>query len=693
MLEIINEPVVKKLIPTSTFSPTAYSYKDFNHLQTIYYPHYNQDKNIVICASTSSGKTICAELSADDTIQKGKKTIFLCPLKALSQEKLDTWTHPTHHLSKYKIEILTGDNKINEAKVKALKEADLIIMTSEMLDTRTRFHTSEANSWLADVGLVITDEAHLLTTNRGPALEVGLMKFTEINPSAKLLFLSATMGNSEEIGRWVESLNNKLTCVIKTSWRPVSLNITSIPSKASTALKAVEILKILTCKSSELACYLVGNNKLERDVATNRMIGGPENIKTLAFVHTKNDGRKLEELLINEGISAKFHNADLDKNARLKLEKSFKEELDVLISTSTLAWGVNLPARNTIILGDRRGSETVSSIDITQMAGRAGRFGMYDRGDVYLINCEMEKNFKVESQLAKQLPFHIVAEIYSGNIKQKADALKWSKRSFKYFDNKSKADQEIENTLSALLTYNCIKVNKEGDYETTHIGKIARDLYLDPIDVAKWDINFKKVNNDKGWDSALDVARAITNEINLLSNKWTPAPLTQFVNSFKTSLSFSNLSYATPGHVQGSLIYYRLTKEDAKMDKYMIAGLEAAYAPHFQLLMKENGRIFSAIKRLSSYNKWKKEDELEVLQARIIHGVGKHLVDLVSIPGVGGVIAHQLYAAGLKTKADVIKNQANLGKYIERKANVTRILNGLKELSTSSSSEDDDLFL
>lgn len=686
MFEIINEPSVKKLIPTSIFSPTAYSYKDFNHLQTIYYPHHDQDKNIVICASTSSGKTICAELSAHDTIQKGKKVIFLCPLKALSQEKQDSWTDSSHHLSKYKIEILTGDNKITETKTRALKEADLIIMTSEMLDTRTRFHTSEANSWLANVGLVITDEAHLLTTNRGPALEVGLMRFTEINPSAKLLLLSATMDNFKEIGEWVQSLNGKDTCVIKTSWRPVSLNIHSIPAKSATAYKAVEILKILTCKIEKLSLYMTSNNAFERDTATNRALGGVENVKTLAFVHTKAEGRKLEELLLREGISAKFHNADLDKANRQRLEKSFREELDVLISTSTLAWGVNLPARSVVVLGDRRGSESVSSIDITQMAGRAGRFGMYDRGDVYLVNCALEKVFKVESQLATQLPFHIVAEIHSGNIKVKQDALRWSKRSFKYFDKKTQADREIESTIIELLKYNAIKVNAEGNYETTYIGKIARDLYLDPIDVAKWDLNFKKINKDKAWDKSIDLARAITNDIELLSNKWTPAALTQYVGTYKGMLSLNNLMSSSSSYVQGSLVYFRLTKEDSGMDKFIVNGLEAAFAPQLHLLIKESGRIFSAIKRLSAFNKWKKETELEVLQARIIHGVGKHLVDLVSIPGVGGTIAHQLYAAGLKTKQDVIANKDNLSKYIERKANVTRILNGLKELSEESAS-------
>ena len=69
-----------------------------------------------------------------------------------------------------------------------------------------------------------------------------------------------------------------------------------------------------------------------------------------------------------------------------------------------------------------------------------------------------------------------------------------------------------------------------------------------------------------------------------------------------------------------------------------------------------------------------------MLQARVVHGVGEHLVDLVGIPGIGGTIAVQLYKAGLRNLEDIKKNKDILGDLIERKGNVTRILNSLKEL-------------
>ena len=61
-------------------------------------------------------------------------------------------------------------------------------MTSEMLDCRTRKFDTEANLWMNAVGLVVVDEAHILTMPRGDAVEVGLMRFTRCCPGARIAF-------------------------------------------------------------------------------------------------------------------------------------------------------------------------------------------------------------------------------------------------------------------------------------------------------------------------------------------------------------------------------------------------------------------------------------------------------------------------------------------------------------------------
>jgi helicase len=683
------------LIPTSIFKSGEYKFQYFNLLQSAFFPFHDVDCNVVISAATSAGKTICAELSITDQILKHKKAIYLCPLKALSSEKYDDWTDSSHHFSKYNVEIITGDHKITEAKIKKINQADIIIMTSEMLDTRTRFANSPNNQWLKDVGIVVVDEAHLLTTERGPSLEIGLMRFAQINPTAKMLLLSATMTNYHQLADWIEDLNKKPTKCIHTTWRPVELHKKTINSFD---LSLEKLTKILTCNSSQVALYLTSNNGIERVVAQNRMKGGLENTKTLIFVHTKKVGQQIEETLNKLGIKALFHSADLDKTTRNKLEKQFRDDLDVLVSTSTLAWGVNLPARNIIIVGDMRGLDKVSDIDIAQMCGRCGRYGMYHRGDAYFLDCSSDReSFSIQSQLQQQLGFHIIAEIYS-EINTEHKLTEWLLKSLLIRQVKHSTTEQqqyytakyiIQDCLRELEQASAIKKNNNGIYTIAPYGKIARDLYLDPRDISQWAANFHHIEKFNLWDNPSEISRALAEDIREFQISYIPQPLKNLFQEFSHSLKTVDIT--RPKRIQNngaimSCIYYRLTKE--KRQPYLISSLEPAITPYLQLFLSSSGRIFNAIKRISTLNNWDRDQDLEIIKLRIIHGVGKHLIDLVTIPGIGGTIATQLYKAGLKNLDDIIKNKDNLGKYIERKQNVTRILNGIKQLQENELIDD-----
>ena len=101
-----------------------------------------------------------------------------------------------------------------------------------------------------------------------------------------------------------------------------------------------------------------------------------EHEKCLLFVHDKTTGKELVRQLRGEGVVTEFHNADAPKDTRKRIESEFKDpmgKIRVLVATSTLAWGVNVPAKNAIIVGTTRGINQVDLADIHQMAGRAGR--------------------------------------------------------------------------------------------------------------------------------------------------------------------------------------------------------------------------------------------------------------------------------------------------------------------------------
>ena len=114
---------------------------------------------------------------------------------------------------------------------------------------------------------------------------------------------------------------------------------------------------------------------------------------------------------------------------------------------------------------------------------------------IYLINTRIESDFKVVSKLPQNLAFHIVAELYSGNVNNQIDARTWFEKALGEISNKL-----IATTFDELLSWQMIEETEQG-YAVTPLGKIARDLYLDPFDVHIWNKNFNVLNDKDLWDA------------------------------------------------------------------------------------------------------------------------------------------------------------------------------------------------
>lgn len=167
-----------------------------------------KNKNLLVCTPTASGKTLIAEMAFLKTVKKGKKTIYVVPLKALANEKYKDFKslYP-----EFRIAISTGDLDTDD---RYLSMYDLIITTSEKLDSLLR-HKAE---WLKQVKLLIIDEVHLLNDiGRGPTLEFVITLMRHLIKDLQLIALSATIGNPEELASW---LNAEL---VIDNWRPVKL--------------------------------------------------------------------------------------------------------------------------------------------------------------------------------------------------------------------------------------------------------------------------------------------------------------------------------------------------------------------------------------------------------------------------------------------------------------------------------------
>jgi helicase len=168
-------------------------------------------KNLLVCTPTASGKTLIAELAALKSIIGGNgKAIYIVPLKALASEKYKDFKKRYDNVAKIALSI--GDKDSSDSY---LVDYDLIITTSEKLDSLIRHHAP----WLSLVSTIIVDEIHLLNDpGRGPTLEILITILRQLLKKVQIIGLSATIGNPEELSKWLKSE------LIIDNWRPVKLH-------------------------------------------------------------------------------------------------------------------------------------------------------------------------------------------------------------------------------------------------------------------------------------------------------------------------------------------------------------------------------------------------------------------------------------------------------------------------------------
>jgi replicative superfamily II helicase len=646
----INEAIkVLSDVPNMTLMTTAnypcYKFTHFNPIQTITFPFKGEDVNLVIGANTSAGKTVCAELLMDETLKQGKRVIYLSPLKSLTQEKYEDWKE---RFRGFNISILTGDYVLSKEKSEELQGSRIIVMTSEMTDSRTRRMEAERNYWLKEVGLVVVDETHILTTDRGHAVESGIMRFTSINREARILFLSATMPNVDQLGVWLKSLNGKETKVIFSTWRPVELQYHYVEYpvpisrwggadyKQTQFLKKKAAIDIVTSKSEE---------------------------KFLIFCHDKNTGHSIVGMLKEEGIESQFHNADLDLKERLETESSFEQRqggLRVLVSTSTLAWGRNLPARNVIVVGIHRGLEEVDELDIIQMAGRAGRYGIDPEGHVFLIIPsgsteswkEIFKNPRPVTSILNNhhvLAFHVLAEIQNRVVIDPTSLLRWYSRSLAYMQEKKFSLEDAKALLDDLEKMEMV-INQGNYYTLTGLGKTSGWLYYSPYDVYAWYKNFnaifKPIDGKTIPMDDLTLAWAVTD---IPNNNWGYIPKDvaseceelrwQLKNRGVQASDSIHFSLAALKCLQGIEVNNGSLKANCRSVKYDIR------------------RVVQALSTMDGvYAKWEKKSLWKVLGARVTYGIPEEMVELTRLSGIGGVKARKMWEMGIHTLQDVTEH-------------------------------------
>lgn len=454
-----------------------------NEMQQLAWEYRDTTDNIVVSAKTSSGKTACTYMYGGKYVRSKIPIIYIGSLKALVKEKLEDTSDSKHPWADIPHAVVSGDYAYDEAKLDEINKALFITITPEALLSKIRNINSAKNEWIKRVGLVVVDEVHLVgDSSRGHNLEVMLIKLTEINPDIQLVGLSGTVPNVQDIAKWFSTLNGKPTHTVVSQYRPVPVDYHFIPfqdNKNSEAMRIAQIVDIVRKKGKEQ--FLIGVYKI-------------------AF------GEMIQKYLVQAGLNAEVYNSTVSAGNRSELLNRFKSgNLQILVSTSGLFTGVNLPARNVISTHSYAGGSRISAADLQQLGGRAGRFGYDTKGDVFYLL--PDKTFEEDKERIivgepvmsaltnpRVLATHFLGAINMGYISNLATFRTWIRRTLLHAQE-NLSDDSIRTTYAeitkALLARRMV-ADTDGSLSLTNRGRIAAQMFLDPYQFADLISNVRK---------------------------------------------------------------------------------------------------------------------------------------------------------------------------------------------------------
>ncbi|EDO15624.1 hypothetical protein Kpol_489p5 [Vanderwaltozyma polyspora DSM 70294] len=417
---------------------------------------YDTDENCVISSPTGSGKTVLFELAILRLLRDNNysadniKILYIAPTKSLCYEQSKNWSSKFLNLS---VGMLTSDTSYSETD--KVRNANIIITTPEKWDLLTR-KWEDYKRLFELVKLILVDEIHMLKERRGSALEVVLTRMNYMYEDIRIVAVSATIPNIEDVSEWLRSgkkFDNRAARVLKfdDSYRQVQLE--------------KHVYGYNMSGKNEFQKDSVYNSKLD-EILNEHGKGRPvlvfcptraSTVSTAKFIATQSYARSASNskniVQFNDSVlvdcyrsGVAFHHAGLSLEDRRLVEEEFlKGNIMVLCSTTTLAVGVNLPAYLVIIKGTRMwsASETqeYSDLDILQMIGRAGRPDFESEGcGIILTDISMKSKYinlvngtaNLESSLHLDLIEHLTAEISLKTIISTKTAVKWLKNTFLY---------------------------------------------------------------------------------------------------------------------------------------------------------------------------------------------------------------------------------------------------------------------
>ncbi|XP_026843750.1 exosome RNA helicase MTR4 [Drosophila persimilis] len=391
----------------------------------------DNSQSVLVSAHTSAGKTVVAEYAIAKSLAAKQRVIYTTPIKALSNQKFREFTDEFKDVG-----LVTGDVTINPS-------ASCLIMTTEIL----RNMLYRGSEIMREVGWVVFDEIHYMRDKeRGVVWEETLILLPD---NVRYVFLSATIPNARQFAEWVCHLHKQPCHVVYTDYRPTPLqhyifpaggdgihlivdekgqfkedNFTTAMAVLANAGEAgkgdqkgrkggikghnsgqTNIFKIVkmimernfapviifSFSKKDCEIFAMQMAKLDFNTADEKKL--VDEVFNNAMDVLSDEDRRLPQVenvlpLLRRGIG--IHHGGLLPILKETIEILFGEGLiKALFATETFAMGLNMPARTVLFTAPRKfdGKDFrwISSGEYIQMAGRAGRRGLDDKGIVILM--------------------------------------------------------------------------------------------------------------------------------------------------------------------------------------------------------------------------------------------------------------------------------------------------------------------
>ncbi|XP_062599210.1 helicase POLQ-like, partial [Saccostrea cucullata] len=405
---------VQQLLQKQRGITSLYEWQD----ECLRLPTLQKGGNLVYSLPTSGGKTLVAEvLILKELLCKKKDAMMILPFVSIVQEKVKGMAQLAVELD-FLVEEYAG-SKGRFPPIKHRKRS-LYIATIEKAHSLVNSLIEQGR--LDSLGLVVVDELHMIGEgrSRGSRLEATLLKIIYAKASTQIIGMSATLNNITDLLTFLKA------DVFSSDFRPVKLTEhVKLEDNIFEVQKGQTLQESLSHQRTVAFQYSPEMNKLDPDhllgLVTEVVPGHSclifcstkKNCENVALMlsklmakykrelsQVKRQERKdlLKELYkdgeqrmcpvlqhtIHFGIA--YHHSGLTTDERHLLEEAYSDGvLCLLACTSTLAAGVNLPAKRVILRNPYIGTQFLNRSQYKQMIGRAGRAGKDTTGESILI--------------------------------------------------------------------------------------------------------------------------------------------------------------------------------------------------------------------------------------------------------------------------------------------------------------------